>query len=1098
MSQLEPYRRIKLNTTDASTAAAAAALHQSRSGSSLHVHNPHRSSGSSAGNSASSASAVSDRKRVKTTEFSLQIALPERIVVKEVEVTILEPRGKFVKAIRVNYNTRDVDFAHFESGAADWVYCGTIQVAKGETSVKLSFQAAKTVRSGIRDVSLGSSQQAATLSKSAAAAVVTKGGVKEVQTGSGDFPIVAHMLRFDYSEFWDSNHPSASAGNRGSGDGVISCPRCSRSVSNAHGVCGNCGEVAFQCRKCRHINYDRLDAFLCVECGYCASGFFTYHAVAARASRAVAISDESSRRKAEEDLRFVEDVSREARAALSFLRADCERVASELMRTNIGGVVHGYARDIIASGDAISNYSDSAQALSAGRTSRPGSAFSEANVGAILGGGSGSAAVSSSREARREEKREHKRRVAVAEATAGISASAGNSGGGTAAGSSSGSKRRRRGAIVAAAGSALPTAAALASNTASAAAAAVDVRNFSHFPEHLQQALLGNSSSLMNNSNAAAMSSSGGNSSLLPQRSSRGGDSASANSALVSGSSSSSSRLLHLSSEDILGLVSGSSAYESGEGSNPLLGGGSGVPPPESVQNLINLARQLRGESGGGAGGAGGARAGGGHLGLIDIDDNDFLNSIAGGGGAAELARVGGSGSSRLLGARAGAAGGSGLSSDYLSRLVASIQSRVNSRMESERGEGASGGASTAGGATGGAGAPRRQPAPPVIAISNRPAPPSAEVVATVAAASSSSSSSSRSRSRRREVAVAGGGGNVPSGWGGALEAGDAKRRKLLDGSSRSSNAPCVDDFKKLFAEATNLFYTLATAKIETRDLKLRIRRWDRVIAPDEDDDDNDDEMMEDGDTDDSSVDVVNDTDDDRSSDNNSKRRLAAVVDAAAAAQTRRPQQMKNMPLMMKEAVISCGGGSGGGCAECSACNADVERNWLSLLFTAVKLGGKCEESVQARVVQYVIERRGDEAAEEREREEGSRSSKGEKREVNYLVKALVELWGGALKKELMKHFAILKCISGENAEAILRGPITVLSELLLLESSSSSSGERSEWSERSEGSTEEDSYGFVALALAVLEEENTTDGIRLPLLQALNERIVALDSKQL
>ena len=60
-------------------------------------------------------------------------------------------------------------------------------------------------------------------------------------------------------------------------------------VTNAHGVCGNCGEVAFQCRKCRHINYDRLDAFLCVECGYCASGSFSFELTAGVATNAVAI-----------------------------------------------------------------------------------------------------------------------------------------------------------------------------------------------------------------------------------------------------------------------------------------------------------------------------------------------------------------------------------------------------------------------------------------------------------------------------------------------------------------------------------------------------------------------------------------------------------------------------------------------------------------------------------------------------------------------------------------------------------------------------------------------------------------------------------------
>ena len=53
------------------------------------------------------------------------------------------------------------------------------------------------------------------------------------------------------------------------------------------------GEVAFQCRKCRHINYDRLDAFLCVECGYCASGSFSFQLNAGVASNAIAITNDN-------------------------------------------------------------------------------------------------------------------------------------------------------------------------------------------------------------------------------------------------------------------------------------------------------------------------------------------------------------------------------------------------------------------------------------------------------------------------------------------------------------------------------------------------------------------------------------------------------------------------------------------------------------------------------------------------------------------------------------------------------------------------------------------------------------------------------------
>jgi E3 ubiquitin-protein ligase UBR4 len=47
----------------------------------------------------------------------------------------------------------------------------------------------------------------------------------------------------------------------------INCPRCSKKVSNKHGNCNGCGDNAFQCVACRNINYEKLDGFLCNECG---------------------------------------------------------------------------------------------------------------------------------------------------------------------------------------------------------------------------------------------------------------------------------------------------------------------------------------------------------------------------------------------------------------------------------------------------------------------------------------------------------------------------------------------------------------------------------------------------------------------------------------------------------------------------------------------------------------------------------------------------------------------------------------------------------------------------------------------------------------
>jgi ribosomal protein S27AE len=47
------------------------------------------------------------------------------------------------------------------------------------------------------------------------------------------------------------------------------CPRCGRVITGRHGNCNSCGENAQQCHYCRHINYEKPDAFLCTECGMC-------------------------------------------------------------------------------------------------------------------------------------------------------------------------------------------------------------------------------------------------------------------------------------------------------------------------------------------------------------------------------------------------------------------------------------------------------------------------------------------------------------------------------------------------------------------------------------------------------------------------------------------------------------------------------------------------------------------------------------------------------------------------------------------------------------------------------------------------------------
>ena len=180
-----------------------------------------------------------------SSEFSSYNQLKFRVALSHVHVNVSDPRGRLVKTIGVYFTPRQVSDANVLKSteyANLWQRCGTISLARGasEATCKL-----KT-------------------------------------------PVIAANLKFTYEEFYEK----ASSKRAPDGSFILYCPRCTRQVHNAHGVCGNCGEVAFQCRKCRHINYDRLDAFLCVECGYCTAGGFSYELTAGIALNAIAIVDE--------------------------------------------------------------------------------------------------------------------------------------------------------------------------------------------------------------------------------------------------------------------------------------------------------------------------------------------------------------------------------------------------------------------------------------------------------------------------------------------------------------------------------------------------------------------------------------------------------------------------------------------------------------------------------------------------------------------------------------------------------------------------------------------------------------------------------------
>ncbi|KAL7543894.1 hypothetical protein ACHAXR_013387, partial [Thalassiosira sp. AJA248-18] len=180
-----------------------------------------------------------------SSEFSTYNQLKFRVALSQVHVTVGDPRGRLVKTIGVYFSPRQVsDVNALKSAKYNhlWQRCGSLSLARGATEATCKLKT----------------------------------------------PVIAANLKFTYEEFFEK----ASSKRAPDGSFILYCPRCTRQVNNAHGVCGNCGEVAFQCRKCRHINYDRLDAFLCVECGYCTAGGFSYELTAGIALNAIAILDE--------------------------------------------------------------------------------------------------------------------------------------------------------------------------------------------------------------------------------------------------------------------------------------------------------------------------------------------------------------------------------------------------------------------------------------------------------------------------------------------------------------------------------------------------------------------------------------------------------------------------------------------------------------------------------------------------------------------------------------------------------------------------------------------------------------------------------------
>nr|XP_037270039.1 E3 ubiquitin-protein ligase UBR4-like [Rhipicephalus microplus] len=153
-------------------------------------------------------------------------------------------RSKMVRAINIYYNNRSVQsVVELKNRPAMWHRAKRCSLAAGQCELKMDFP----------------------------------------------LPIVACNLMIEYADFYENVQASSE---------TLQCPRCSASVPASPGVCANCGENVFQCHKCRAINYDEKDPFLCNACGFCKYAKFDYTLTAKPCCAVDPIEGEEDRKKA--------------------------------------------------------------------------------------------------------------------------------------------------------------------------------------------------------------------------------------------------------------------------------------------------------------------------------------------------------------------------------------------------------------------------------------------------------------------------------------------------------------------------------------------------------------------------------------------------------------------------------------------------------------------------------------------------------------------------------------------------------------------------------------------------------------------------------
>ncbi|VDK44653.1 unnamed protein product [Anisakis simplex] len=128
-------------------------------------------------------------------------------------------RSKMIKHVRLNYCNKELESAvDLKNRPELWEKAADVEVSPGETEIAINLI----------------------------------------------IPIVTCNIVLEMIEFYETSNAVGASGSE-----LVHCPRCTTAVAPNPGICSNCGENVFQCVKCRAINYDEKEPFLCNSCGFC-------------------------------------------------------------------------------------------------------------------------------------------------------------------------------------------------------------------------------------------------------------------------------------------------------------------------------------------------------------------------------------------------------------------------------------------------------------------------------------------------------------------------------------------------------------------------------------------------------------------------------------------------------------------------------------------------------------------------------------------------------------------------------------------------------------------------------------------------------------